>query len=154
MKQITRRTAAVLAILLGILGAGVAFAAWTQTGTGSGAAGATTAQASTIVAGSASADLYPGKAGGSVRFSVDNPNDYPVTFTSLAASSISSDDGANCPSSHVSVTSPVSVSIAVPANSTSAVQTVAGVTNMASTAPDGCQGVTFTVNLTLSGSSS
>ena len=97
MKNITRRTAAVLVVLLGVLGAGVAFAAWTQTGTGSGQAKAKTAVASTITAGTAVADLYPGKTGGNVIFTVNNPNDYPVTFTSLAAGAVTSSDPTNCP---------------------------------------------------------
>jgi hypothetical protein len=153
MKNLTRRTAAVLVVLLGVLGAGVAFAAWTQTGTGSGQAQAKTAVASTITAGTAVADLYPGKTGGNVVFTVNNPNDYPVTFTSLAAGTVTSSDPTNCPASNVTVTSPATVSIAVPAGATSAAQTVGGVTNMLAAAPNGCQGVTFTVALTLTGAS-
>ena len=151
--RFTRRTATVAVVLVGILGFGVAFAAWTQTGTGFGSAKAQTAQASTIVAGLATADLYPGKTGGNVHFTVNNPNEYAVTFTSLSAGTVTSSDEANCPAANVTVTTPVAVSITVAGGATSALQTVSGVTNMLSTAPDGCQGVDFTVALTLTGAS-
>ena len=150
----SRRGTAIVALLLAMLGVGVAVAAWTQTGTGSGSAKAQTAQASTVVAGTAVADLYPGKTGGAVKFTVNNPNAYPVTFTSLAAGTVTSGDPTNCPASNVTVTTPVTVNIAVAAGATSAAQTASGVTNMLSSAPDGCQGVDFTVALTLTGASS
>ena len=40
------------------------------------------------------------------------------------------------------------------ANATSGAQSIANVVSMGSTAPDGCQGVTFTIALTLTGSQS
>ncbi len=52
------------------------------------------------------------------------------------------------------MTTPVVVNIPVAAGATSAAQTVAGVTNMVSNADNLCQGVTFTVALTLTGASS
>ncbi len=85
-----RRGTAVLVTLLVVFGVGVAAAAWVQTGTGFGSAQAKTAVASTVVAGTPVADLYPGKTGGNVIFTVNNPNDYPVTFTSLAAGTVTS----------------------------------------------------------------
>ena len=149
-----RRGTAVLVTLLVVFGVGVAAAAWVQTGTGFGSAKAKTAVASTVTAGTPVADLYPGKTGGAVVFTVNNPNDYPVKFTSLAAGTVTSSDETNCPSSNVTVTTPVGVNITVPALSTSAAQTVSGVTNMVNNADNGCQGVTFTVELTLTGASS
>ena len=149
-----RRGTAVLATLLVVFGVGVAAAAWVQTGTGFGSAQAKTAVASTVVAGTPVADLYPGKTGGNVVFTVNNPNDYPVTFTSLAAGTVTSSNPTGCPASNVTVTTPVTVNIPVAAGATCAAQTVAGVTNMVSNADNVCQGVTFTVALTLTGASS
>ena len=100
-KNVTRRIATVVALLVALVTVGVATAAWLQTGTGSGSAQATTAVASTIVASTPVADLYPGKTGGSVFFTVSNPNPYPVTFTSLAAGTVTSGDPTNCPASNV-----------------------------------------------------
>jgi hypothetical protein len=156
MRNLRRRGTAVLALMLVVFGTGVAFAAWTQTGSGSGVGKAKTAATSTIAAGTAVADLYPGKTGGSVYFTVDNPNPYPVTYTSLAATTITSSDPTNCPatSGNITVSTPVTVSIALPANATATAQTVSGVTNMPSTVVNGCQGVTFTVALGLTGASS
>ena len=148
-----RRGTAVLVTLLVVFGVGVAAAAWVQTGTGFGKAQAETAVASTIVAGTPVADLYPGKTNGNVIFTVNNPNDYPVTFTSLAAGTVTSDD-VDCDASNVTVNSPVVVDIDVAANTTSAAQTVSGVTNMIVDADNDCQGATFEVALTLTGASS
>jgi hypothetical protein len=153
-QNLRRRGIAVLALMLVMVGVGVAVAAWTSNGVGSGAAQAQTAVVSTIVAGTPVADLYPGKTNGNVIFTVDNPNAYPVTFTSLTAGAVTSGDPTNCPAANVTVNGPVVVSIPVAAGATTTAQMVAGVTNMATTAPNGCQGVTFTVALTLTGASS
>jgi hypothetical protein len=141
-KNLRRRAAAVVALMLVVFGASVAVAAWTQTGTGSGSAKAVTAVSSTIATSAATADLYPGKSGGSVYFTVDNPNPYAVNYTSLAVGAVTSSDP-----------TPVAVSVAVPAGASATAKTVSGVTNMPSTAVNGCQGVTFTVALTLTGTS-
>ena len=93
------KRAAVMSVLLGtLLVDGVAFAAWTATGTGSGYAKATTAQALTTVDVSAStaATLYPG-ATGDAKLRIDNPNPYPVRVTDVAGSgAITSNAGAAC----------------------------------------------------------
>ena len=46
------------------------------------------------------------------------------------------------------------LSLAAPANSTTGQLSIANVVSMAAGAPDGCQGVTFTVALTLTGTQS
>jgi hypothetical protein len=150
-----RRGTAVLALLLVVFGVGVAAAAWLQTGTGFGSAKAQTAVNSTIATSAATADLFPGKAGGSVYFTVDNPNAYPVTYTSLAVGAITSSDPTNCPAvaTNITVATPITVNIPLLANAAAAAKTVAGVTTMPSTAVNGCQGVTFTIALTLTGAS-
>jgi hypothetical protein len=137
-----------------VLCSSLAFALWTAHGSGSGTAKARTAQTITVAGATGTADLYPGFTGGNVYFTMTNTNPYPVTFTSMTPGSIVSGDPTNCPASNVSVTSATGLSLSVPANSTSATSSVNGVVSMASTAPDGCQGVSFTINLTLDGSQS
>ncbi|MGZ5343264.1 MAG: hypothetical protein ACXWF5_01100, partial [Actinomycetota bacterium] len=70
-----------------MLAGSIAFAAWTASGTGSGYAKATNAQALTTVDVSATtaATLYPG-ATGNVKIEISNPNPYPVTVTDVVGS--------------------------------------------------------------------
>src|SRR5215210_2809538 len=83
-------------VVAGMLASGVAWAAWTADGTGSGYAKATTAVALTTsdVSASTTADLYPG-ASGDVVVKINNPNPYPVTVTSISngTGSIAADTG-------------------------------------------------------------
>lgn len=83
------------------LGTGIAFAAWTSTGSGSGEAKSTTSVNSVIAPGTSAADLYPG-AVMSVTVTVSNPNPYPVLVTSISAGS---SDLVNSTSAAGSVTS-------------------------------------------------
>lgn len=135
------------------LALGVAVAMWSQTGTGSGSAKALDAAPSVVTAGTATADLYPGFTQGDVYFKVTNPNPYPVRFTSMTAGTVTSSDPTNCPASNVTVAGKTGLTIDIPANTSTAVDsTIADVVSMASGAPDGCQGKTFTVAVTLTGS--
>jgi hypothetical protein len=138
-------------------GGGVAYAVWSTTGGGSGAARALTAQAVTVnpvTPGAPGAALYPGGPAGWVYFTINNPNPYSVNVTHLAWGTPVSTDTANCPSANVSVdaNAPTTVSLPVPANGTSGAFQVFGVLDMAHSAPDGCQGVGFTVPVTVTGS--
>ena len=156
-KGFSRRFVATTALTAGALVMGVAFASWTATGSGSGTAKAVTATASAVTTdpSGATADLYPGKTGGTLYFKVDNPNPYAVQFTSASLGSITSSDPANCPatSANISVESSVTgLAINVPANTTTPVsRSISGVVGMPASAADGCQGVTFTIAITLSG---
>lgn len=148
-----RRFATTVALVTGALFIGVAFASWTASGSGTGSAKAVSAVASTINSGTPTADLYPGQANGDLYISVTNPNPYAVSFTSATFGAVSSGDEANCPASNVTVdASASSLSINVPAGSTGTAATIADVVSMSSGAPNGCQGVTFTIAVTLSGS--
>jgi len=150
MKRHHKFGAAFLAISLS--GTAVAFALWSANGVGTSSAKALTAQSLTVTAATATADLYPGFTLGDVAFSVNNPNPYPVTVTAMTPGTVISSSPVNCPASNVTVASATGLSIAVPANSSANNQTIANVVTMLSTAPDLCQGVTFTINLTLTGS--
>jgi hypothetical protein len=112
-----------------------------------GPSGTTTVRV-TAVAGSA--DLYPGFAGGDVAFTVANPDPWPLTFDSMTPGAISSDSPSRCPAGAISVAPATDLGLTL---GPAALRTVSirDVVAMAESAPDGCQGVTFTVALRLSG---
>lgn len=88
MRKLTRRTTTVAAGLAAATTIGVAFAAWTSTGSGTGSAASTTSANSTIAPVTlVAADLlYPG-ATKSTQVTVSNPNAYPVVVTGISAGS-------------------------------------------------------------------
>ena len=135
-----------------VAGAGVAMALWTANGTGSGNSKALTANTITVNAVTGAADLYPGFTGGDVHFTLTNTNPYPVNFTSMTAGSVTSSDPTNCAASNVTVANATGLSLPVAANATSPNQAIANVVTLSAAANDGCQGVTFTIALTLTGS--
>lgn len=85
MRFRTKAAAATAAVALAASG-GIAWAAWTSSGSGSGTAQTTTDQSSEISAAAFAPDLYPG-ADKSVSVEITNPNDYPVIVTSISGSS-------------------------------------------------------------------
>ena len=131
---------------------GVVAALWSASGSGNASDKALTAQTLTITAAATpTADLYPG-ASGALQFTVTNANPYPVSLTSMTAGTITSGDPTNCPSTNITVSGGTLVTpIAVPAAGTSAAISVPSKVLMAAAAPDGCQGVTFTIAITLTG---
>lgn len=147
-----RKVGTVSIAMLLLTGGGIAAALWSANGNGSGQAKALTAQTLTVTASTATADLYPGFSGGDVTFTITNPNPYPVSFSSMTPGAITSSDATNCPASNISVLSASGLGLSVAANATSPAQAIANVVTMAGSAPDGCQGVTFTIALTLTGS--
>ena len=132
--------------------AGAAFAMWSSTGVGSGNAKALTAVNITVTASTGTADLYPGFTSGKVSFTSANTNPYPVTYTSMTSGTVTSSDQTNCPASNVTVANASGLSLLVPTGATAQAGTINNVVTMAAGAPDGCQGVVFTIGLTLSGS--
>lgn len=153
MKRIfSRRGAVTTALVTGALILGVALATWTATGTGDGRAKARTAAASVVTARTGAADLYPGFADGDVYFTVTNPNPYAVRFTSATFGTVTSSAPLLCPATNVTVDASASgLAIDVPANSAGTDSSIADVVAMASAADDNCQGVEFTIQVTLSG---
>lgn len=142
--------------------AGIAFALWSGQATGSGRASATTAVEATLTPvdctpSSTCIDLYPGFAEGDVYFTITNSNPYDITFTDMSAGTITVDaaHAADCPATSITVDSPVTgLSLVAPANSTTAQLSIADVVTMIASAPDGCQGATFDIQLTLTGTQS
>jgi hypothetical protein len=132
-----------------VTAAGIAFAAWTASGTGSGSAKATSAQGLVVTAGTASGDLYPGGVG-NVQLHVQNPNPYAVTITDVTGNGAITSDNATCtPNSGVTFTAQHGLSQGVPANSSANI-TLTGAAAMATTSDNACQGATFTIPVSVS----
>lgn len=154
----------VSAVLAVLMGAGVAYAAWTATGTGTAGAKATTFQPLTVSAGTTTAQLYPGGSGDAV-VSITNPNPFAVKITQVSQDStpgkfVSSDLSANCTdasgSTHptgVTLTTATGTPLAsVPANSTASI-TLTGKVTMSAASDTGCQGATFAIPVTVTATS-
>lgn len=86
MSRKRKRLIIVGAALLVLVGAGVALAAYLSSGVGAGQANASEAVNSTITPGANGTALYPG-ATGTFTVTINNPNAYPVTVTSISAGS-------------------------------------------------------------------
>jgi hypothetical protein len=136
------------------IAAGVAYAVWSVTGSGSGGAAATVAQNLVITAVTptgSNANLYPGGPAGAVDLTIANPNPFAVTINSWAWGTPTSSNTTSCPNANISVDSsaPTTASLSIPANATgNTTYTVNGVLDMSHSAPNGCQGVSFTVPVT------
>src|SRR6476619_7013862 len=158
----SKKTRAIVILALVIAGSviGVASAAWTTGGSGSGQASAGTAASMSISAGTPSSSLYP-TASADVAAVISNPNPYKVHVSSIALGAISVDGGhSGCNTGSVSVTSPQDNSGSgwdVPAKSGAVNGTLnvdmANAISMSNAANDSCQGATFTVALTATGAS-
>jgi hypothetical protein len=151
-----RKRYGVLAVLvLSPLGGSVAVASWLVDGTGPGAAKAATVVDLTVTAGTPTASLYPG-ATGDLSALVSNPNPFPVMLTgaTFGAVSVTPVSGQTCTAADVTVSGPVALSgVTLPADSVGVDVTVPGALTMLTTAAHGCQGATFTVQVTLAGAS-
>ena len=134
-----------------VAGGGAAYAAWSASASGETQGKSFVAVTSVIAANTATAELYPG-ASASVYFTLTNPNSYAVQFTSADFSTVSVDNATACPAGNITVNDKTGLAITGPANTPVGVATTsAGALTMASTAPDGCQGRTFTITTTLAG---
>jgi hypothetical protein len=141
--------------------AGLVYAAWLTGGSGSGYAGAGTAQTLTTVDASASTtgDLYPGGTG-DVKVQIHNPNSYPVTVTSIsstgAVTKYAGTGGVACTDANHGVSwngGAWTGSISVPANGDSAVTTLPNKAAMSNSSDNACQGAKFVIPVTLTGQS-
>jgi uncharacterized protein with beta-barrel porin domain len=84
-----------------------------------------------------------------VKITVNNPNTYPVTVTSVSPNGSPTAAGGTgtCATTGVSLTT-ASPGTAVPANG-SATLTLAGAASMTSASETGCQNATFTIPVTV-----
>ncbi|HEV2360642.1 MAG TPA: hypothetical protein VGS21_02960 [Acidimicrobiales bacterium] len=134
-------------------GSGIAYAVWTVQGSGAGGGAATVAQSLTLTAVTptgANASLFPGGPAGPIEFQITNPNPFAVTINTVTWGTPVSTSTSQCASSNISLdpSAPTSVSISVPANSTTTTAIVNGVLDLTHSAPQGCQGVTFDIPIT------
>ena len=136
-----------------LLAAGVAFAAWNASGTGSGYAKATTAQVLTTsdVAATTTAQLFPGGTA-DVKIKISNPNPYPVRITSITGNgAITSDKGAACDASTgVTFTNQTGLTLDLAAGATGTL-TVPSSVSMTNASDNSCQGAVFTVPVSITG---
>jgi len=155
------RAVIILALVIGGSVIGVAIAAWTTGGSGSGQASAGTAASMTISAGTPSTNRYP-TASADVAAVVSNPNPYKVHVSSVSLGAVTVDGGHSACNTvaSVSVTSPQDNSGAgwdVPAKSGAVNGSLnldlANAISMSNAANDSCQGATFSVALTATGAS-
>jgi hypothetical protein len=157
------KRASLLTLFLGILlASSIAFAWWTASGTGDGSAEALTAQDIDVTATGTVAELYPGKTNASLYVSFHNPNAYPVSLSSIAENSVTVDAGhPGCPNTVVSLDGAypqLPIALAADDAAPGGADEFAGpLTNAVSMdgpgTPNACQGATFTVNLTVTGTS-
>jgi hypothetical protein len=144
----SKRAAVVGVGIVGMLGAGVAFAAWTTEGTGSGSATAGTDQALTVTV-SPATGLYP-TGTTNVAYTVTNPNSYAVTLSQTSLQGVTVDKS-GCVASVVTG-SPVVVSDRIAAGATSTSKSFP--VTMSNAATDECKGAVFTLTLKVTGASS
>jgi hypothetical protein len=151
-----KRVVLVVALTVAATAIGVAIAAWTTGGSGSGQAQAGTAASLTISAGTPGSSLYP-SGSADVAATIHNPNSYNVQVSSIALGAVSVDAGhSGCNTASVTVTSPQTnggAGWAVAAGGNTNVD-LTGAISMSNAANDSCQGATFTVALTATGASS
>jgi hypothetical protein len=137
-----KRTAVIAAVAVLAIGGGVAYAAWSSTGAGSGSVGSTASVNSTISPVNGAGGLYPGR---TVAFSVtiDNPNGYPVKVTSISA-------GASALAGTCAAGTVTSPAVANPGSTINpgASGTYVLQATMSADAADACQNQTFTLPLT------
>jgi hypothetical protein len=159
-KSLINRKLAVAVIVAVMALVGLVYAAWTTNGTGSAYAKAgTSAAISTVdVSASTAATLYPGVTG-DVLIKLDNPNPYAVTVTAISGNgAITPDAGhSGCTTSGVTFSDQSSLSLVIPAKS-GAVNgvlqtTLTGAAAMSNASLNACQGATFTIPVSLTGSS-
>lgn len=150
----TKKTAAFGLVLGGAMTVGVAFAAWTAEGIGTGTAKAATVEAlsTTKISGTVIGDLWPGGTG-SLQLAIKNPNKFPVKVTSIVADgdkTITS-TSPDCDGSNISLTGAAFDAITIPASSNGETVVIPGAVLLSETASTKCQGVFFTIPVKISG---
>ncbi|HEX6394109.1 MAG TPA: hypothetical protein VFZ97_11755 [Acidimicrobiales bacterium] len=157
LRRRQRQLVVSLAVAVAVLaiGSGLAFAYFKSSGSGSGTASVGNPVAVTVAAATAANDLYPGQSG-TVKFTLKNTNSFTANFTSVTGATVTSGNPSGCPAGNIVVaTLPLTISkITVTSGQTTGTQTISTLISMSGTAPNACQGVAFTVSLTLSGQTS
>jgi hypothetical protein len=156
--RLSKKIAASVSIVAaGTLVAGIAFAAWTATGDGSGSAksGQSTA-VSTVATSAVTSLLYP-TGSADVKVNVHNSNPYAVTVTAInnaAGGSILSGDGTCDASNGVTFTNTPVVTGGVVGAGLSAEFILTGAAHMSNLSVDACQNKSFSIPVTVVAASS
>ncbi|HTG46608.1 MAG TPA: hypothetical protein VK646_03010 [Actinomycetota bacterium] len=150
------KRAIVTSLFLGVVFAStVAFASWLATGSGTGYAKARSAVPLGTTSGSiGGSTLYPG-ANADVYITISNPNPYPVTVTSVTGNGtiVTGDSNSTCDASTgVTFTDQTGLNILVAAGGTQGA-TLSGAAHMSGSSDNTCQGETFNIPVSISGSS-
>lgn len=135
MRKITKVTVVGTSVAA-LMGAGIAYAAWTSTGHGDGTAASATDQGLAVSAGPV-AGLYP-TGSQDQTVTVTNNNDYPVTLDSLTSSVTTHDSGVCKVTSELVGTANARLA---PKASTQYTFTV----GMGADSNDSCKGAVFTI---------
>lgn len=145
-----RRKALAIIGVLALVGASAALAIWTINGFGSGSAKAGELQELTVQSidlSGAQGDLFPGQSG-LLHMRVINPNS-ALNLTAVSIDgTLGSSNPTGCPASNLSAENVSGLSIPLIANGNTEI-TVPGVVSLAANAPDACQGVMFSVPVTV-----
>jgi|tagenome__1003787_1003787.scaffolds.fasta_scaffold19961980_1 hypothetical protein len=143
MTRNRKRLAVLGGVLLVLAGAGVAFAAYLSSGSGTGATTSSVAVSSTISANSQGAQLYPGSTS-TYTVTINNPNPYPVKVVSISASSSLATSG-GCPAGTVTSPAVANPTGTIAPNGSGSYSLSA---TMAADPDNSCQGQSFTMPLT------
>ena len=138
-----KRTAVIAGIAIVAIGGGVAYAAWSSTGSGTGQVTANGSLNSDITA-NGGTGLYPGATDVSFVVTINNPNPYPVKVTKINAGS-SLGDG-NCAAGTVTSLEVVNPAGVITPNNGTLTYTLKA--SMAGDADNSCQNKTFNLPLT------
>ena len=94
--------------------------------------------------------LLPGEYG-DVTLSVENPNSFPVTLVSASGNGTVSAGSGNpsCTPTGVSFVNQSNLSIDIPKNQTAYPVDLSGAAFMSAAAPNGCQGATFSIPVSI-----
>ena len=147
MNRTTKRIGALGTATLAVMGTGIAFAAWTSSGTGSGSAASTTPQDVAFTGVTPTTSLYP-TGSANITFHSTNPNSYKVSLESLAVTKVAYD---SAPATDVQTICDLTYHAPATAPLVAAGGadvTVTGGLSMGNGADQACAGKTFVVTLT------
>lgn len=114
MHRFKKRTVVLLTVALVLVVGGIAYAYWTNTGSGTGSA--TTGSNDSLVINQTSTitGLAPGEPAQTLSGNFDNPNDGPVYVTSVTAEVTGTDQGAACDATNYTIGGSAPVNAEVP----------------------------------------
>ncbi|WNV75332.1 hypothetical protein [Geodermatophilus sp. DSM 44513] len=152
--NLRKRSSVVALLTLALVGGGVAWAAWLVSGTGTATSQAATVTSLEVSAGTPQDRLYPGGAT-DLQVLVDNPNPFPVTVTqaTFGAVTVTPQAGKTCAAADVATAGPLALSAGLAAESQDTALLLPDALSMLTSAADGCQGASFSVQVTLTAQS-